>query len=780
MIKTHYKAFILIVVVFSFGFAEGLLSDYYHTYEEIQSQLEEWDTEFGSNTSPSPAYPGSGIIYHTETIGYSTLDQLPIYAVCLSYNADLENDKPKILFLGQCHAEEIFGVEITMELICRFLNPTPQYPIQNMQAILQSCEVWVIPTYNPEGLRVVHGYQSDTTFIQDVSFRKNKRDVNGNNMFDFIVGVGNDSDGVDLNRNFDLNWFLGDGPYQEDHSGGDYQSHYDYYRGAAPFSESETQAIRDFALEKQFFLSIAYHSSRSGNVAEKVIYPWYWASGKSSADYGTIAALGGGIAGLIPKEADVGSYTPIPSVSRRGNTHDWLYAETGCIQYLIEVGTQNMQPDDSTLVDDTIERNLRGAFHLMNRSFGYGQGEFAAESYQVTGIVSDSETGLPIPGSIVDISELTSPVIKPRKTDQYGRYRRLLSPGTVTLNISAKGYYPYTELITPSSVVPLEVDCSLDLLPEYTVTFSVTSPSSSEGPFDLFIEDQFSIDTHTITDGDNDFILPINEYKVQVNSPSTLPQIFSFELTNDTTITLDLSQREIFYQESFEDSHEWTVVSGDWVIENDGTFLSQTALLYPQGVSTIISEPISVPTGHPLVLNIDWQYEVEWEYDSIMVEIIGNIDTTNFLWNYPKWERHEENVVIETESDTIQIGLHLITDTSLRYRGIRLYSVSLLSDTTTSNSIDRNEIPSAFSVSPVYPNPFNPMTNIQYHLPYESHVDISIYNLLGQHITTLVSKKQNAGEKHLIWNAGSASSGIYFLQVTTDHHSTTQKLILLK
>ena len=161
------------------------LHERYHTYKEIQSQLEEWNTEFGNNQNPSSAYPESGIIYHLEELGVSTEDGLPFWAVKLSYNADIEEDEPKFLFLGQCHAEEIYGVEITMELINKFLHPGPQYHLQNMQAILQSSEVWVVPTHNPEGLTVVHGDSVDGSWLQDISYRKNKRDVNLNGIFDF-------------------------------------------------------------------------------------------------------------------------------------------------------------------------------------------------------------------------------------------------------------------------------------------------------------------------------------------------------------------------------------------------------------------------------------------------------------------------------------------------------------------------------------------------------------------------------------------------------------------
>ena len=91
------------------------LSERYHTFYEVEQQLLEWDEEFGQNSEPWPDYyPNSGVIYQLSQIGVSSHDGLPIYAVKLSYNADQDNDEARVLILGQCHAEEIYGVECTM------------------------------------------------------------------------------------------------------------------------------------------------------------------------------------------------------------------------------------------------------------------------------------------------------------------------------------------------------------------------------------------------------------------------------------------------------------------------------------------------------------------------------------------------------------------------------------------------------------------------------------------------------------------------------------------
>ena len=105
---------LLLIFIFSFIFG---LDERYHTYEEVHQQLMEWNDEFGSQPNAIPQYPGSGIIYELKEIGFSNQHNLPFWAVKLSYNADIREDEPRILILGQCHAEEILGVEISMEII---------------------------------------------------------------------------------------------------------------------------------------------------------------------------------------------------------------------------------------------------------------------------------------------------------------------------------------------------------------------------------------------------------------------------------------------------------------------------------------------------------------------------------------------------------------------------------------------------------------------------------------------------------------------------------------
>ncbi|MBI89809.1 MAG: hypothetical protein CMG60_06965, partial [Candidatus Marinimicrobia bacterium] len=89
-------------------------------------------------------------------------------------------------------------------------------------------------------------------------------------------------------------------------------------------------------------------------------------------------------------------------------------------------------------------------------------------------------------------------------------------------------------------------------------------------------------------------------------------------------------------------------------------------------------------------------------------------------------------------------------------------------------------IPVEFSLSPTYPNPFNPITHIEYSVPYQTKVSITIYDLVGREITSLVNDIQDPGHYNLKWDASSISSGMYFIRMKADNFEASQKSVLIK
>ena len=103
-------------------------------------------------------------------------------------------------------------------------------------------------------------------------------------------------------------------------------------------------------------------------------------------------------------------------------------------QYLAECGTANLQPD-SILIENTINRTKPAMVYLMDRAIGY------YADAQITGIVYGFD-GLPLEGAVIELLEHNGSVLKPRLTNEFGRYRRVVDVGTYNLLVKQKDICP--------------------------------------------------------------------------------------------------------------------------------------------------------------------------------------------------------------------------------------------------------------------------------------------------------------------------------------------------
>jgi hypothetical protein len=93
--------------------------------------------------------------------------------------------------------------------------------------------------------------------------------------------------------------------------------------------------------------------------------------------------------------------------------------------------------------------------------------------------------------------------------------------------------------------------------------------------------------------------------------------------------------------------------------------------------------------------------------------------------------------------------------------------------------------PTSFNLSQNYPNPFNPITTLRYDLPETGLVTITIYDMLGRQVKTLINQTQDAGYRSVIWDATNdygkpVSAGIYLYQIQAGEYISTKKMVLLK
>jgi hypothetical protein len=90
------------------------------------------------------------------------------------------------------------------------------------------------------------------------------------------------------------------------------------------------------------------------------------------------------------------------------------------------------------------------------------------------------------------------------------------------------------------------------------------------------------------------------------------------------------------------------------------------------------------------------------------------------------------------------------------------------------------ELPNKFSLFQNYPNPFNPSTNISFIIPEVSEVNLSVYDMLGNKVRTLIDGKKQPGTYEIEFNAEGLSSGMYFYRLSSGKYNSTKKLVLLK
>jgi hypothetical protein len=103
-----------------------------------------------------------------------------------------------------------------------------------------------------------------------------------------------------------------------------------------------------------------------------------------------------------------------------------------------------------------------------------------------------------------------------------------------------------------------------------------------------------------------------------------------------------------------------------------------------------------------------------------------------------------------------------------------------IKDKVTSVGSKNKEIPQKFALYQNYPNPFNPSTMIYYDLPVRSRVKLSVYNLLGQEVATLVNTEQEPGRYNVKFDASGLPSGVYFYTLQTPYFTKTNKMVLVK
>lgn len=290
-------------------------------------------------------------ITEIKSIGKS-LEGRDIWAIKISDNVRVDEVEPTILVNGMHHAREVMTPEITTDMVSYL---TSNYgKDEAVTRWVNNTEIWVIPMFNVDG--------NNKMWTEDSMWRKNTR-----NGF-----------GVDLNRNYPYGW--------NSCKGSSASTGAQDYRGTAPASEPETQAMMNFVAEIKPVFDISYHS-----YSEIVIYPYGCRPNRTPTEE-AVEIIGA----EIGKKIDYKPGTAWELLyNADGGDIDWMYTAHQVIPYVIEVnGTwDGFHPNYKKMRDKTVLRNRPGWQHLFTRLEGPSiHGHTADKGFETIKIMSPGTT----------------------------------------------------------------------------------------------------------------------------------------------------------------------------------------------------------------------------------------------------------------------------------------------------------------------------------------------------------------------------------------------------
>ena len=296
----------------------------FHSYFELEQDL----------MGLADAYPD---LAQVIDLGDS-LEQRNIYALRISDNVGVTENEASVIFLGCHHAREWISVEVPY-LLGKYLVENYSTDAE-IRRLVDNCDIWIVPLVNPDGLEYsIHFYRY---------WRKNMR----NNM--------DGTYGVDLNRNYGFNWGWDD-------LGSSPDSASDVYRGPSPFSEPETQVVRDLFGQKNFQALVSYHS-----YSQVILYPWGYTA-EASDQEAALSEIGKEMSLLM--QPVNGRYYPVERAGAgfyltNGDTTDWSFGVYGIPSYTIELPPNSRLTGEFFNAESDIQpifnENLPAALYLID------------------------------------------------------------------------------------------------------------------------------------------------------------------------------------------------------------------------------------------------------------------------------------------------------------------------------------------------------------------------------------------------------------------------------
>ena len=695
------------------GFGFGSMGGYY-TFDEIVDDLDEM----------YQLYPN--LITQKFSIGTS-VEGRTMWAVKISNNPNISENEPAVGFDALVHAREPQSMATLMYFMWYLLENYGTDP--QVTYLMNNREIYCVPCFNPDGYEYNH--LTDPNGGGD--WRKNRRD-NGSGCY-----------GIDLNRNFSYKWGYDNIGSSPDPCSGT-------YRGPSAFSEPESQAVRDLALQKNYGTHFNMHT-----FGDDILYPWGYIGAETpdSLTYREFAADLSSYNGYA-----YGTGYQLLGYPSNGAIRDWMYGEQTAknkiYSYTIEIGP-SFWPQQSQIFP-IAQQNVQTLMY---------QCLVAGEYVQLVNPNFNKEYFLP-----TDVIELIPEF----------RNKGLATAHNLTFELTSPNQY-ITINNGNASVDSIEARSSYTLTTPLSFVISASAPLEEEIPIILTTKingDIISSDTNNIIIGFPVFIFqdlsndPLTYWTI-TRSPASSPQW-------DSTF-------KSFYSapNSYTDSK-----NGNYV--NNATVTM--TLTDPLNISGYTNPRISFWTKFDIESNWDYgQMQISTNNGSSWVALEGEYTEPGegsfqppgepvYDGSRSNWVK-EDISLANYVSPQFKIQFQLNTDQGVTRDGWYVDDIGVFVYTIPTNSPLETKSVFEFSLDQNYPNPFNPSTTIKYTTPSNvkgemSNVILKVYDVLGNEVATLVNEEKPAGSYETEFNNTNLASGIYFYQLQAGNFVETKKMVLMK
>ena len=699
------------------GFDFGSMGGYY-TLEEVYQKLDEMFNN----------YPN--LITEKDSIGH-TIEQRPIYSVRISDNPNINEEEPEVLYTALHHARE---PESMMQMIYFMYYLLENYGAdEEVTYLVDNREFYFIPVVNPDGYK----YNEVTNPNGGGMWRKNKRDNNND-------GVINSSDGVDLNRNYGYEWAY-------DNIGSSSQTSAATYRGSAPFSEPETETVRQFCKAHNFQLALNYHT-----YSNLLITPW----------------------GYIPEETpDSVFYRDIATDMTQYNNYTWGFSAD--IIYAV-----NGDSDDWFYGEQSEKNKIFAMTPEVGESFWPSQDRI---------IPLAEENIYPnlylawVAGGFVNTKEMIFNM----------DYYQAGDTGAIALVIKNKGLADVTDLRIEVSAISENIEVLTGEIMVPLVNSQAIERLDDALNFQLKDDAVAGDSAHfEIIYFSNSLLMAKEQYSFLVGQPETY-YIDSLSNLDNWSFKTNVNKG-------------WELTNTDFYSTSSSVTDSRIGNYLSNSVVTLTSiMELDLATIQKPFLRFKTKYDIElgWDYGQVLIstdstnwEVIGGehskIGSGNFqpydklVYDGSQYEWITEIINIENYGEEkIYLRFQLNSDEYVEEDGWYIDDIEIFEYKNIIVSIEKSDkLPNEFVLEQNYPNPFNPTTTIKYTIPNVEtnhssslqNVVLKVYDILGREVTTLVDKSQTAGNYEVAFNAAVLASGVYYYTLRNGEFVQNRKMILLR